>query len=217
MALAQTMRTYRAFIAVVVAVVVVCGLGVWGLIDMLGKPPPPMKKTVQQIALVRPPPPPPEEEPPPPPPEVEEEVDIPEPEEIPEPSPMDEPPPGDLLGLDADGAAGADGFGLVARRGGRDLLSTGGSQFRWYANVIKQDLLNHLAEYESIRSRRYRIDVRLWLRDDGTVESVDLGGSTGDNALDAELRTALGSLERITDGPPRDLPQPVQLQIVSRL
>ena len=210
-------RKLNGFIGVIIGVVAVSALGVYGLVQMLSAPPQPMKKTVQQISLVRPPPPPPEEKPPPPPPEVEEEVDIPEPEDIPEPSPIDEPPPSDILGLDADGSAGADGFGLVARRGGRDLLASGGSQYRWYANVMKQSLLDHLASFEGIRSQRYTILVRMWLTEDGTVQSVDLAGTTGNNQLDEELRTALASLRRIDDRPPRDLPQPVQLQIVSRL
>jgi len=212
-------RAYLPFVSALTALVLVAGLAVYALVQMLGAPPPEMKRTVQQISLVRPPPPPPKpKEAPPPPEEIEEEVDMPDPQETPEPSPENQPPPGDLLGLDAEGTAGADGFGLVARKGGRDLLASGGGDpHRWYAGVLKQELVAHLSEYDRIRSRRYSVQVRLWLGEDGAVRDVDLAGTTGDRELDEELRTALPSLQRIADAPPHDLPQPVQLRIVSRL
>ena len=84
---------------------------------------------------------PPETEPPPPPP-PEEKVDLAEPE--PEPQPSNDPPPGEQLGLDAEGAAGADGFGLAARPGGRDLLASGGSAYAWYAGLLKSEILDRL-------------------------------------------------------------------------
>lgn len=182
-----------------------------------GEPPPPPKKPVQQISLVRPPPPPPKDEPPPPPPEEEIPEEIPTPEDMPEP--MDnsnEPPPGDL-GLDAEGVAGADGFGLVARKGGRSILDAGGSQYRWYAGVLQQELVAHLADYKKVRSRPYSITVSLWLNPDGSIDNVLLDGSTGDLDLDDELLAALSNLDSIAQTPPRNLPQPVQLRIVSRL
>jgi len=212
------LRPYLPFLYAITAFVLVAGLVVYGLVQLLNTPPQKTKKTVQQISLLRPPPPPEPKEEPPPPEEMEEEVNVPDPPDVPEPSPQDQPPPGDLLGLDADGAAGADGFGLVARKGGRDLLASGGSNpYRWYAGVLQQELAAHLSEYERIRSRRYSVGVRLWLGVDGAVRDVDLTGSTGDRELDDELRTALAGLRRIADAPPEDLPQPVQLRIVSRL
>jgi TonB family protein len=39
----------------------------------------------------------------------------------------DNTPAGDRLGLDAEGKAGSDAFGLVARKGGRSILAGGGS------------------------------------------------------------------------------------------
>ena len=55
-------------------------------------------------------------------------MDIPEPEALPEdvPEAANEPPPGEALGLDAEGGAGGDGFGLAARRADADLLQSGG-------------------------------------------------------------------------------------------
>jgi TonB family protein len=59
--------------------------------------------------------------------------------------------------------------------------------------------------------------VSLWLSPDGSVNDVLLDGSTGDLELDNELLAALGNLDAIAQSPPRGLPQPVQLRIVSRL
>ncbi|HVP77594.1 MAG TPA: TonB family protein [Thermodesulfobacteriota bacterium] len=43
------------------------------------------------------------------------------------PGSNDNTPAGDTLGLDAEGRAGSDAFGLVARKGGRSILAGGGS------------------------------------------------------------------------------------------
>jgi protein TonB len=190
---------------------------VYFISQFMQSPPPQPKKVIQEVRLIRPPPPPPEiEKPPPPPPEVEEEVDLPEPEPTPD-SPSDDPPPGELLGLDSEGVAGGDGFGLAARRGGRDLLASGGDRFAWYAGMLKDDLLSFLAEHRDIRSRAYSVNVRLWLDGEGAVTRVALTSSTGDRDLDRELETLLGNMERVAEAPPSGLPQPVQIRIVSRL
>jgi protein TonB len=191
------------------------GAGVYFIQQLMDSPPPPAKKVIQQVRLIRPPPPPPKIEEPPP-PEVKEEVQVPEPEETPD-APSDQPPPGELLGLDATGVAGADGFGLVARKGGRDLLGSGGDRFAWYAGSLKEDLLSFLADHPDIRSRAYAINVSLWLDGKGGVTKVSLAGSTGDRDLDRELETLLGSMESVAEAPPADLPQPVQIRIVSRM
>ncbi|MEL7311213.1 MAG: TonB C-terminal domain-containing protein [Pseudomonadota bacterium] len=184
----------------------------------LKAPAPKTQKVVQEIALVRPPPPPKKEEPPPPPPEIEEEVDLPEPEATPEPMPSDEPPPPDLLGLDADGVAGTDGFGLIANRGGRGITDAGGGdRFRWYAGVLRQALSAHLAQYEQLRTSNYTITVRLWLNRAGEVQRVILDESTGRPELDQVIEQALAGLNEIGGRPPAGIPQPVTLRLVSRL
>jgi protein TonB len=106
-------------------------------------------------------------------------VDVPEPTNEPEPTPSDEPPPGEQLGLDADGTAGGDGFGLVARKGGRDLLSSGGSAFNWYAGLVKNEVLDQLDDDAAIRRGAYSVSVRIWVRPDGTIERALLAQSTG--------------------------------------
>jgi protein TonB len=190
------------------------GAGIYYLREYLGTKVEPPKKVVQEVHIIRPPPPPPDVEPPPPPPE--EEVDLPEPEPMPEAAQSDEPPPGEQLGVDAVGTGAGDGFGLVGRPGGRDLLASGGSAFSWYAGLLKNEILDRLGDDRKARSGSYSVVVRLWVRRDGTVEKSSLMGSTGDKDRDRAIEIALSQLTRVSQAPPADMPQPISLRIVSR-
>src|SRR5882762_6880328 len=70
---------------------------------------------------------------PPPPDKVEEPL----PQDEPPPSPDNTPAPTPQLGLDAEGSAGGDSFGLAARQGGSDITGTGGAVFAWYTGKLK--------------------------------------------------------------------------------
>lgn len=205
-------QRYRSLPAVllVVGVLVLGGLGAWLIRKYIQSAPAPQKKVAQEIKVIRPPPPPPDEPPPPPPP-PEEEVDIPEPK--PDPTQSDEPPPAEQLGLDAEGAAGADGFGLAARPGGRDLLATGGSALAYYGQQLKDDLLACLQNRSELRKGSYSVQLRIWVKPDGRVERVALSHSSGDQDGDREIeRCGQG----ITRAPPVGAPQPITLRLVSR-
>ena len=178
------------------------------------------KKTVQQITLLQPPPPPPpppkiEEKPPEP--EVKEEVKQ-EPPEPQEQDAADEPPPGADLGLDAEGGAGGDAFGLVGKKGGRDLIGGGGgSRFGWYSTIVQRDILDLLGDVARVRSQRYSVMVKLWINAEGRVTRAELLSSSGNKEVDHSLTTALADLHQLSERPPDDLPQPVKLRITSRL
>lgn len=176
---------------------------------------PPPKQIVQQIQLIRPPPPPPDVPPPPPPP-PDEKVDIPDPQQQPDPTPSNEPPPSEQLGLDAEGGAGGDAFGLVGHKGGRDLLATGGSAFAWYAGLLKNEILDKLGNETRARTGSYSIVIRVWVRDDGSIERVALSQSSGDKQRDQSIQDALSRMTRLSQAPPADMPEPVTLRIVSR-
>ena len=197
-------------------VVVMAALG-YAAVNSLGGTAPPKPPAIQEISLVQPPPPPPPpkmEEPPPP--EMEEvEVPEPEPEPIADDTSADEPLPGDELGLDADGVAGADGFGLKAKKGGRGLIG-GGDPNKWYAGVIQSDLQDWLADVDEIRKGRYAAIVKIWIGTDGAVQDAQLEKSTGDTDLDSAIERALSAGFRISRAPPEDMPQPVRLRITSR-
>ncbi len=196
--------------------VVLVGAGVafiWLVRGWLGQPVQPPKKVVQEVRLIRPPPTPPE---PPPPPPPEEKVDIPEPEAPPEPTPLDDSQPPEQLGLDADGTAGGDGFGLVGRKGGRDLLASGNSAFMWYSGLVKDEFLQALQDEAKARAGSYSIRVRVWVRADGSVERVQLTQSSGNKDRDRAIESALAGVARLSRSPPAEMPQPINLRIVSR-
>lgn len=201
-------------IAVLGVLLIALGVGfIWLVRGWLVQPVQSQKKVVQEIRLIRPPPSPPE---PPPPPPPEEEVDVPEPDIEPEPTPSDDPPPGEQLGLDTDGAAGGDGFGLVGRKGGRDLLAGGNSAFMWYSGLVKDEFLQALQDEAEARAGSYSIRVRVWVREDGSVERVQLTQSSGNRERDQAIESALSRVARLSKSPPADMPQPINLRIVSR-
>lgn len=203
-------------IAAIGAVVVVLLVAAVVLVrDWMATKPEPKRPVAQEIRIIRPPPPPPEVAPPPPPP-PEEELKVSEPEPTPD-APSDEPPPGEQLGLDAEGTAGSDGFGLVARKGGRDLLASGGNAYRWYAGVIKGELQSELEEDARARRGSYSVSVRIWVRPDGSIERYRLVQSTGDVSRDKAIESAIARLRRFSQPPPPDMPQPVSLRLVSRV
>jgi protein TonB len=199
-----------------VGVVIVIGavLGLVRLIQGFGEKTEQPKRDVPQVVkIIRPPPPPPE---PPPPPPPEEKIDEPLPQDEPEPA-ADDAPPGEQLGLDAEGVAGGDAFGLAARRGGADLIGGGGgAAFAWYTGMIKDGILDALAEDERVRKGNYKLTVRVWLAADGRVERIALADSTGNRELDAAIEQALTRVGRLREAPPLEMPQPVTLRIVSR-
>jgi protein TonB len=172
------------------------------------------ERKVQTVQVVRPPPPPPEEKPPPPPPP--DKIDEPLPQDEPEPAPADEPAPAQQLGLDADGTAGSDGFGLAARKGGRDITGSGGAVFAWYTTRLRDKVVERLTDADQLRARKYSIAVRVWIESDGRIREVRLASSTGDAGLDSAIESALESLPRMAEPPPVEMPQPISLRIVSR-
>lgn len=187
--------------------------------DFLDKPVQ-TKKMVQQISIINVPPPPKIEKPPEP--EVKEEVKIEEPENIPEDMPDvaadDLPPMGDALGLDSDGGAGGDGFGLLGRKGGRDFIGgNSGDQFAWYSGLLQQDILDFLSLKDSVRTGKYSIVVKLWVDKQGKIERVVLANTTGDKNVDNALRVAFTELAQFQEPPPENMPQPIKLRISSRI
>lgn len=194
----------------------VLGIGTAAFLrNLVNGSPPPSKKVVQEIHVIRPPPPPPDLPPPPPPP-PEEKVDIPDPQQRPDPTPSNEPPPGEQLGLDAEGTAGGDAFGLLGNKGGRDLVGSGGSAFAWYAGLVKNEILDALGAQKQSRNGGYSLLVRVWVRNDGTIDRVHVVQSSGDRERDREIEAALSRMTRLSQAPPADMPEPINLRIVSR-
>jgi protein TonB len=198
----------------IAALVLILGF-VWFVRTMMAGKTVKASRQVQVVQIIRPPPPPPPDQPPPPPPPPKTEEVLPKDE--PEPKPDNEPPPAAPLGLDAQGSAGEDAFGLAARRGGSDLLGGNGSAaFAWYTNRLKDAVLDKLSADKKIEAKKFSLSVRVWIEADGRIKQVKLVTTTGDRELDQRIELALSSLTRLSESPPLEMPQPVSLKIVSR-
>ena len=132
------------------------------------------------------------------------------------PDVADEAPPGDL-GLDAEGSAGSDAFGLAARKGGRGLFGGGGNPFAWYGNIIKNDLMDLLAEREDLRRKGYTAILKLWVEPDGKIKRYELAKGSNDPQIDELLAKEIGKYNKIKEPPPAGMEQPIKLKITSRI
>lgn len=208
-------KKHRVLVVVVGLGVTLLGAGVFALMrSFLSSTPGTPQKVIQEIHLVRPPPPPPDLPPPPPPP-PEEKVSV-QQDQRPDPTPSNEPPPSEHLGLDAEGGAGGDAFGLMGNKGGRDLLASGGSAYTWYAGLLKTEILDQLNSDKMARRGEYQVVVRVWVRSDGTIDRVHIVQGSGDRERDAAIEAALARVTRLSQAPPADMPEPISLRIVSR-
>ena len=196
------------------AVLVITGIlfGAYWLKNQYAGDDAPKKKQIQQITVVTPPPPP----PPPPPkmqePEVEEPQPIEEPVDEALPDQGEDAPAGEELGVDADGSAGSDGFGLRAKKGGRGLLGGGG----YYANV-KQELNEYLLKHPKLKYMEYVAVITLWIGDDGTFDRYDIKLQSGDAEAEAMLNEAIADMRRVSKPRPFEVGNRVSLRLTSSL
>lgn len=206
----MTQRRYLRYLpAAGVAAACLLAIGIVYLIkEWLGSDPGTPPPRLQQVTLIVPPPPPPKIEEPPPEPEIREPVDVPEPQ-----AQEPEAPASADLGVDADGSAGGDGFGLRAKKGGRDLLD--GGPFGWYSGIVRADFRALLNEDKRLRRARYSAVLGVWLAADGRVERVEIIDPTGDRKLDETLRLVVVGIGRVSEPPPPEMPQPVRLRVSS--
>lgn len=208
------------------AVVALLGLALvagaaWLLKTFLGKPEA-KRPAAQQIAVLRqqqPPPPKPPEKPPEP-PKIKEEVKIDQPKPEPKPeeakAPDEKPASDKPLGVDAEGSAGSDGFGLAANKGGRDLLTTGtGSRSVYYSGLLQRAFFEALSRNRSLLKEEFRVIVRVWLGDDGKVQRAEIVSGSGDNALDTQIQATLADMSPLRDVPPPSM-RPMQLRLSNR-
>lgn len=214
----------RRHIPKIVGTLVVLGVGalmVNVVRDFLNTPEEPPRKGPQQVTLITPPPPPP---PPPqerpPEPEIEDEVELEESEpvdDLPEEASNDEPPPGADLGIDAEGGAGSDSFGLIGRKGGRGLLDGAGNPSRYYANQLSREIENALQDHDAVRRRSYSVGINVWVSSDGRISRAELTTTTGSRETDALLIEAIMGARTAALRPPADMEQPIRLRISSQL
>jgi protein TonB len=191
---------------------------VWFVKTMMGGKTEKSARQVQVVQVIRPPPPPPPDEPPPPPPPPEK-TEEPLPKDEPEPAPDNTPAPADQpLGIDAEGSAGGDAFGLAARRGGSDLVGgTGSAPFAWYTNRITDAIRDRLASVACAKAAKGSLTIHLLMGPDGSFKQVQLATTTGNSQVDHCIDSALVSMPRIGDPLPPGMPEQVNIKIVARI
>lgn len=222
MAMNQSRRSYRFVVAAAVTLAVAVGGSLLWLKHSQEKPRH-AKRIVQHVTLIAPPPPPPPPEKKPPEPEPREEpIEPPEPRERPVKAPEEaEKPAEERLGLDAEGDAGGDPFGLEARRGGRALLSRSpGSSILWFKGRIESGVesrMQSLLASTAARKSDYSVTLDIWVDGNGRIVRAELSSASGKPEMDAALRNALSRLDLVVDRPPENMPQPVKIRLISKI
>lgn len=95
-------------------------------------------------------------------------------------------------------------------------MPTPKKNYGWYTVQIQQHIQDALAGNDGLQGATYKIVLRVWLNEDGSIKRTDLVNSSGDEKTDSSLRQALKDLPKLAEVPPEDLPQPIRLRITSR-
>jgi len=183
------------------------------------------RRHVQMVTLLKPPPPPVIKEKPPEPEKKEEKIKEPEPEEAPEEADADDRPTDDNLGVDADGGAGSDDFGLVGKKGGRSIIGGDLSRnallrrYAWYYQIVEKEIrkkVNGLMDQEGgIPDGNLKAVVELYLDDRGKVLNFSIPGSSGVKKMDDAVTRALGKMQ-ISEPPPADMPKGIRIIVSAK-
>jgi protein TonB len=193
----------------------------------------PRKKEHIAVVNLMKPPPPPEQKPPEPVPPKEvpkQEViqDIPQPQDAPQnDQPQDDTPAGQDLGVDAEGGAGGDGFGLVGKKGGRSILGAGGglsrvsllTKFGWYTKKVEKELWRDvksiLDKEGGIPKGKHDATVHLVLSGKGVIVSFRIVDPSGNEKIDRALKNALASL-KVSEPLPEGMPSGMTIRVSSQ-
>jgi protein TonB len=123
--------------------------------------------------------------------------------------------------VDAAGTGAGDGFGLVGKKGGSDLIGGGGggsgNKFAWYGALLKERIQDVIARDKKVRQAgEFQRSVNVWISSSGVVTRVELLGAGDKPELDEALKEALRNMPPMREGTPADMPQPVRLRVASR-
>ncbi|RJR22824.1 MAG: TonB family protein [Nitrospiraceae bacterium] len=218
------------FIALMVAL---CVVAVYFIIMVISDDSPQKKNNVTMVTLLKPPPPQIKEKPPEPEPvrqEQKEEVIAQVPQEAASNDrPAGEPdnaPAGDSLGVDSDGTAGSDAFGLVAKKGGRSLLAGEGgnglgnlsllSKYGGYAHFVESEIHKRIMKLWDMEGGLPRgtlqVVVKLKVDTDGDIVEHRIIGSSGNHKMDETVNQVLGNIS-FSDSPPDGMPRTMKIKM----
>ncbi len=135
----------------------------------------------------------------------------------------DDKPPGKQLGLDAQGTAGSDAFGLIGNKGGAGLIGGGGgggSPFGRYGRLIEDELnrkvKKRLEGNGGIPKGKLQLVVQIDVDARGKIIKYRIVAPSGDAKLDSVVREALKRDGAISQPPPEGMPSGVNVRISSQ-
>lgn len=213
-------------VSTVIAVLII-GIGGYFIKMILSDDSQRRSRVIKTVQLVKPPPPPKIKEKPPEPEiekeeVIEQEIEEVPPEDVNDAAEDDTPPLDDLLGLDADGSGGSDGFGLKAKKGGRSLIGGGGDQaqrFAWYTGIVQKEINDKVQEYLDAHGgaldKNLKVYVKITVDDEGRIVQYKILKPSGDKRMDEAVQGALASVE-IQEIPPMDMPRVLKFKIFSQ-
>ena len=192
-------------LTVVIAICALIFVAVSGTSKTKRKP----AQEVVKLRLVQPPP--------PPPPKIEPQRMKQDFKPLETPPEQQAPAPPGPPALDAAGEGPGDSFGLAGRPGGGDYLGSGGggggSPFAYYAAMIQQRAQQAVEKQRKLRESKFKVTVQVWIAADGSTQRVEVYKSTGDQELDRLVEESLSAMSRLTENPPKGMPQPVVLRV----
>jgi protein TonB len=217
----------------IIVVVFLSGIGFVAHL-LLSDTGPRRKDKIQVVKLLKPPPPPEQK---PPEPEVPKEApkqeiveDVPQPQDTRQnDQPQDDTPAGQDLGVDAEGGAGSDGFGLVGKKGGRGITLGGGgsgasrmsllAKYGWYTKKLEKELWRQvnqlLVKDGGIPKGKHQMTVHLELNARGDIVRFRVVALSGNDTVDKAVQSALPSL-KVSEPPPEGMPRGMTLRIASQ-
>ncbi len=220
------------WVLIAVTIFLISG-GVYIVKTVLSEDEPHRKNTMATVTLLKPPPIVEVKEKPP-----EEIKEVPKKEDIIDPGvkneaqnqntdSKDNTPAGENLGVDSEGGAGSDNFGLVGKKGGRSIIAAESgfgklsllTKFAGYTQIvvteIRKKVTKQLDEEGGIPKGKLQAIVRVKVDIDGTVIDYRIIGSSGNNRMDDAVIQALRSL-RISEPPPESMPRTMDVKIISQ-
>ncbi|MDY0307854.1 MAG: TonB C-terminal domain-containing protein, partial [Desulfovibrionaceae bacterium] len=135
----------------------------------------------------------------------------------------DDPPPmDDNLGIDAEGEAGSDSFGLLGKKGGAPVIGSGGrslmTQYAWYNQIVEREIrrnVDNLLKREGFPSGSIKAQASLFLDDNGGIVRYAVHESSGNAKIDEILLKAL-AMTSISQRPPEGMPRGMRIVISTR-
>ncbi|MEW5802452.1 MAG: TonB C-terminal domain-containing protein [bacterium] len=187
-------------------------------------------RQIQEVRLITQPPPKIPEKTPEPKQEVQKQEIIepePEPEEAP---PLDQANTDDSqenaatddnLGLDADGTAGSDAFGLLSKKGGRSILIGGDShgcppmkKFAWYTRMIEGEIKKRIMiQGGEIPKGKLQVLLKIVLDVEGKVINYRIYDFSGNDYMDKAVKLAMEKMHAMSEPPPEGMPRSINLRI----